>query len=137
MKVFIVSFLVGGLFSAGLTLSGMINPKKVIGFLDLFGSWDPALIFVMGGAVGLNLVLFKFILRRKKPIMIDSFSLPQIKSVDKKLIIGSILFGIGWGLVGICPGPGIVNLVQLDLKFSLFVLSMFVGFIFEFKFLRK
>ena len=137
MRVFAISFLVGGLFSTGLILSGMINPKKVIGFLDLFGNWDPALIFVMGGAVGLNLLLFKLILKRKNPVMIDSFSIPKIKSVDRRLIFGSMLFGIGWGLVGICPGPGIVNLVQLDMKFSLFVLSMFAGFIFEFKILRK
>ena len=128
--------IVGGvLFSIGLVISGMINPNKVIGFLDIFGNWDYALAFVMGGAVIVNLILFPFILK-KKPLCDETHHLPSNKQVDKKLIIGSALFGIGWGLVGICPGPGIVNLVTFDTKALAFVGAMIVG-MFAYRFLES
>jgi uncharacterized membrane protein YedE/YeeE len=119
--------LVGGvIFSVGLVISGMTNPQKVIGFLDLFGDWDASLAFVMGGAVIVNLILFKMIIK-KKPLFSDSHNIPNNKIIDTKLILGSAMFGIGWGLVGICPGPGIVNLVTFDVTAITFVISMTVG----------
>jgi uncharacterized membrane protein YedE/YeeE len=125
MKSF-ASFISGVIFAVGLVLSGMTNPQKVIGFLDLFGSWDYALAFVMGGAVITNFVLFKFILK-KKPLFASKHHIPLNKSIDSSLLIGSSLFGIGWGLVGICPGPGIVNLVTLDLKVFIFMGAVILG----------
>ncbi len=124
---FAVSFVAGILFSIGLVISGMTNPNIVIGFLDIFGEWDMRLIFVMGGAVGVNLVLFRLILKRKRPLMSESFSLPTAKDIDFKLILGSVLFGVGWGIMGICPGPGIVNMVTAQPLFIVFIGCMLVG----------
>ncbi len=125
----LVGFVVGIIFAVGLVISGMTNPDKVIGFLDIFGSWDPALVFVMGGAVAFNLVSFAFIKKRPKPICHTEFDIPTNRVIDKKLIIGSSLFGIGWGIAGICPGPGIVNLSLFDPKAFVFVGSMLVGMV--------
>lgn len=120
--------LAGGLiFSIGLVVSGMTDPKKVIGFLDVFGEWDYALAFVMGGAVFVNLIFFTFILKRN-PVYYKSHDLPKSDtSITSSLVIGSAMFGVGWGLVGICPGPGIVNLVTLQSNSILFVGAMIVG----------
>lgn len=123
----LVGLFTGILFSIGLTISGMVNPRKVIGFLDLFGDWDPALIFVMGGGVTINVLLFKFILKRKNPIFAKEFLMPTKVDIDKRLIIGSILFGIGWGIGGVCPGPGLANIFTLNAKAIVFVLSMLGG----------
>ncbi len=122
----LVSLTMGVLFSIGLSVSGMINPEKVIGFLDLFGIWDYSLAFVMGGAVGVNLVIFPVILK-KRPVFSKVFHLPTKEKLDLNLVLGSILFGIGWGLGGVCPGPGIVNLARLDIQSVVFVLSMLIG----------
>ncbi|MDC1173925.1 YeeE/YedE family protein [Bacteriovoracaceae bacterium] len=122
----IISLISGIIFAIGLVISGMVNPEKVIGFLDIFREWDYSLAFVMGGAIGVNLLFYKLVLS-KKPLFADAHSLPLNKSIDKKLIIGSALFGIGWGLAGICPGPGIVNLVTLKTGAFWFVGSMLVG----------
>jgi len=123
----IINLIIGALFSIGLTISGMVNPNKVIGFLDIFRDWDPSLIFVMGGGVGLNIILFKFILKRKNPIFESEFSLPTNKIIDWKLFLGSALFGIGWGIGGICPGPALANLFLFDTRIIAFIISMFVG----------
>ena len=123
----LVAFFLGILFSIGLTISGMVNPNKVIGFLDIFRQWDPDLIFVMGGAVSINLVLFRLILKRNKPIMAANFQLPGLKLIDRNLVLGASLFGIGWGIGGICPGPGLANLFTLKLEPLVFVLFMLVG----------
>lgn len=123
----LISFLLGALFSAGLSISGMVNPDKVIGYLDFFGQWDPSLVFVMGGGVGLNLILFKFILKRNQPVLEGHFSIPKNKKVDARLIIGSALFGIGWGLGGVCPGPGLSNLFLLSPQVIAFLISMIAG----------
>lgn len=122
----LIGLVAGLVFGIGLVISGMTNPSKVIGFLDIFGDWDYSLAFVMGGAVLVNLILFKLILKRK-PVLEDSHSLPTKFEIDKRLISGSALFGIGWGLVGICPGPGIVNLVTLNFNAVIFIISMVVG----------
>lgn len=125
----IISLISGFIFSLGLIISQMINPEKVQGFLDVFGNWDVSLMFVMGGAVGVNFVLFPFILKRK-PFLADRFSLSGKTKVDQNLIIGSMMFGIGWGISGICPGPGIVNLVSFKFEVVVFVISMFTGMTF-------
>lgn len=124
----LIGLLSGIVFGVGLVISGMTNPIKVVGFLDIFGEWDYSLAFVMGGAVVINLILFTLILKRK-PLLEEDHSLPSIFKVDKKLISGSALFGIGWGLVGICPGPGIVNLVTLNINSIVFIISMITGMI--------
>lgn len=126
MKALIISFISGIIFAIGLSVSGMVNPEKVKGFLDIFGNWDISLAFVMIGAIGLNFFSFKVITKRK-PVCSDSHQLPTNNTVDKRLITGAALFGAGWGLLGICPGPGIVNLVTLNSNAFLFVISMSVG----------
>lgn len=124
----LIGFVSGLIFAIGLVVSGMTNPDKVIGFLDIFRNWDPALVFVMGGAVAFNLVTFNLVKKKKsKPVFHTTFDLPTKKDIDKKLVIGSTLFGIGWGIAGICPGPGIVNLSLLDPKAVVFVVSMLSG----------
>jgi len=126
MKSIMISFLSGLIFAAGLSISGMTNPEKVIGFLDLFGNWDASLAFVMIGAISLNFFTFKKI-TQKKPLYSDSHSLPTKSNIDLKLFLGAALFGMGWGILGICPGPAIVNLVTLDSNAILFVISMTAG----------
>ena len=116
----------GLIFAIGLSISGMINPNKVIGFLDVFGRWDYSLAFVMAGAVVFNFFAFKY-LKNKKPICSNEHFLPTKTEIDKNLVLGSILFGTGWGLAGICPGPGIVNLVTLNPQIMLFLLAMIIG----------
>ena len=123
----VISYILGALFSVGLSVSGMVNPDKVLGYLDFFGKWDPSLVFVMAGGVILNLILFKLILKRESPLMDADFSIPANKIIDKRLIIGSALFGIGWGLGGVCPGPGLSNLFLLNPKVIAFLSAMVVG----------
>ncbi len=123
----VISFVAGIIFSVGLVISGMTNPQKVIGFLDILGQWDYTLAFVMVGAIGVNLVTFTFIKKRGNSWCGDTLDLPKAKLIDSKLIAGSALFGIGWGLLGVCPGPGIVNLVTLNPIAIAFVVSMVVG----------
>lgn len=135
MKSIITSFTSGIIFSIGLSISGMTNPGKVKGFLDVFGNWDISLAFVMIGAIGLNFFTFKKI-TNKKPLFSDDHFLPTKKDIDRRLILGSSIFGIGWGLLGICPGPGIVNLVTLNSNAILFVISMTSGML-AFKLLEK
>jgi uncharacterized protein len=120
-------FLVGLLFGLGLCLSGMTYPAKVIGFLDLAGAWDPSLAFVMGGAAAVAFVAFRVAARRQKALSGEPFHLPAAKTIDARLVVGSLLFGVGWGLVGLCPGPAIVNLGFLDGRAALFVACMAAG----------
>lgn len=122
-----VSFFVGFTFALGLGISGMTRPDIVQGFLDIFGNWDPRLMGVMVGAIGLHFVTFRLIVRRPAPVCGASFDLPEKKSLDRRLIVGAILFGVGWGWAGICPGPGIVGLASGKMPFLLFVGSMLVG----------
>ena len=123
-KLFLV-FLAGALFGMGLAISGMTDPGRVIGFLDLFGAWDPALLFVMAGAVGVY-GLGMLILRRFQSCNLD---LPSAKSspIDRRLVIGSAIFGLGWGLGGFCPGPALANLGALQVEALLFVPAMAIG----------
>lgn len=122
------AFLVAGiLFGLGLTISGMSNPGKVIGFLDLAGNWDPTLLLVMGGGVLVTIPAFHWILKRPEPLFADKFYLPTIKQVDRKLLAGAVLFGIGWGIAGFCPGPALAALVTLNSSVLLFVAAMIAG----------
>ena len=124
----LVSLFCGIIFGIGLVISQMINPAKVLGFLNLFGEWDPALAFVMIGALIISSPLFHLLKNKEKPIFSSSFSISNKKEIDKKLIIGSILFGAGWGLVGLCPGPAITSIALLNMSSVTFVIAMFVGF---------
>ena len=105
-----VVFLAGFLFAIGLGVSGMTNANKVIGFLNIAGSWDPALAFVMVGAIGAHLATFKWITRRPSPIFADKFSLPTRQDINPRLLGGAAIFGMGWGLGGFCPGPALASL---------------------------
>jgi len=100
----------GLLFAVGLALSGMTEPVKVLGFLNFFGRWDPTLAFVMMGAVGSHAILFRVIIRRAKPVLAGEFAIPSKRDLDRALILGSALFGVGWGLSGYCPGPVLTSL---------------------------
>ncbi len=121
------SLICGVLFGLGLAISGMINPAKVIGFLDITGAWDPSLAFVMGGAVVVTAIAFRIILKRPKPVLAAAFQLPSRRDFDKHLIAGAAVFGTGWGLAGLCPGPAISSLAFLDTKILIFVVAMIAG----------
>ncbi len=123
----ISEFLAGLLFGTGLLLSGMTDPGKVIGFLDVTGTWDPSLALVMGGAIAVSFLAFGVAKRRKASFLGAAFRLPVSDKVDKPLIIGSLIFGVGWGLVGFCPGPAIVSMAAGQPKALIFGLAMFVG----------
>ena len=125
----IVSFISGIIFGAGLSVSNMINPEKVLGFLDIFGLWDPSLIFVMMGAIIISAPVFFLFRSKNKPLFVDKFTMPTLKSIYKNLIVGSGTFGIGWGMVGFCPGPAISSLALLNTYSVYFVLSMLGGFL--------
>ncbi|MDB4542717.1 YeeE/YedE family protein [bacterium] len=123
----IVALLCGLVFGIGLAVSGMTDTAKVLGFLDLFGNWVPDLAFVMGGAVCFTLVAFRFVLRREQPLLTPAFSLPTSTAIDRRLLGGAAIFGIGWGVYGYCPGPAISALVYLDSKTVIFVVAMLIG----------
>jgi len=119
--------LIGTLFGAGLALSGMLNPAKVAGFLDLFGVWDPSLAFVMGGGVIANFIGHRIVTRRAAPVFGDGFSIPTRTDIDSRLLLGAALFGVGWGLAGLCPGPAIASVLLAPGEVVLFVLTMLAG----------
>jgi uncharacterized membrane protein YedE/YeeE len=120
-------FLVGLLFGWGLLLSGMTDPGKVQGFLDLFGPWDPSLAFVMGGAVLVGLFAFAVAKRKTTTFLGGALHLPRSSDIDKPLIVGSLIFGAGWGLAGFCPGPGLVSMAAGEVKALVFVGAMVAG----------
>jgi uncharacterized membrane protein YedE/YeeE len=122
------AFGAGALFAVGLVVSGMTQPAKVAGFLDFFGDWDPALAGVMGGGVLVNLVLHRWITRKLgRPLLDVSFWIPSRRDIDARLLVGAAIFGVGWGLGGYCPGPGIVSLVTGAAEAWVFVLFMIAG----------
>ena len=124
----LISLLSGIIFGLGLTISGMVNPQKVLGFLNIFGEWDPSLIFVMVGAIIIFAPLHFIFKRKSRPIFAKEFQIINNRNIDKKLLIGSGLFGVGWGLAGLCPGPAIASISFLNPSSLIFVLFMFVGF---------
>ena len=128
----LISFLVGILFALGLGLSGMTQTHIEKGFLDVFGDWDWRLMGVMIGAISVHAITYRLIISRTSPLLDSKFYVPTKKEIDKKLIIGAALFGLGWGWAGICPGPGIVSLVSGETNFIVFILAMLSGmFIFK------
>ncbi|MEO9101757.1 MAG: YeeE/YedE family protein [Burkholderiaceae bacterium] len=121
------SLLAGLVFGVGLIVSGMANPAKVLGFLDLAGPWDPSLAFVMGGAILVGLVAFHFGSKRTRSLLGAEMKMPTARGIDRRLIIGSTLFGIGWGVAGFCPGPALVALGMGEMKALIFVAAMLAG----------
>lgn len=122
-----IEFIVGLLFGWGLLISGMTDPGKVQGFLDLAGAWDPSLAFVMGGAVLVGLFAFAVAKRRTTTFLGGALKLPTATQIDKRLVAGGLLFGIGWGLAGFCPGPGLVSMASGESKALVFVVAMVAG----------
>ena len=130
----IVSLFCGIIFGIGLVISEMINPAKVLGFLNIFDKWDPSLAFVMIGALIVSTPLFHLFKKNDKPLFSSNFLISNNKEIDKRLIIGSILFGAGWGLIGLCPGPAISSLALLNISSVAFVFWMSIGFYIASKF---
>ena len=124
----IISLVSGIIFGVGLVISEMINPEKVLGFLDLFGNWDPSLAFVMIGALIVSSPLFHIIKNKEKPLFAEKFNYSNNKEVNNRLIVGSALFGAGWGLGGLCPGPAISSIALININSITFVFAMFFGF---------
>jgi len=121
--------LVGILFGGGLALSDMINPARVLAFLDLAGAWDPSLAYVMGGALLPSALGYLVVRRMRRPVMAEAFCIPQVRTIDPMLLTGAALFGAGWGLVGLCPGPAIAGLAFGLWQPWLFVIAMLAGMI--------
>lgn len=127
MKTSFAAFGVGLLFALGLGISGMTQVQKVVGFLDIFGAWQPTLIFVMGGAIGVHFIAYRLIMKQKSPLFENRWHLPTHKGISPALIVGSLLFGLGWGLGGFCPGPALVSLASFQSRPWIFVVSMLAG----------
>jgi hypothetical protein len=127
MPAILASFVCGLIFGAGLLISGMTQPEKVLGFLDIFGAWDATLAFVMAGAVAVTSAGFALARRRSAPLLAPAFAWPTRSDIDAPLVTGAVLFGIGWGLAGFCPGPALVNLAGLSAPVVVFVMAMVVG----------
>ncbi len=113
MRGLLPPFVGGFVFALGLGISGMTDADKVLGFLNLAGDWDPALAFVMVGAIGVHLILYRLIVRRPSPLFGDRFHLPTRRDISPRLLTGAAIFGVGWGMGGFCPGPGLVSLAGL------------------------
>jgi uncharacterized membrane protein YedE/YeeE len=127
MPLVVASFACGLIFGAGLLISGMTDPEKVLGFLDIFGAWDATLGFVMAGAVAMSSAGFALARRRGAPLFAPGYLWPTRRDIDAPLAVGAVLFGVGWGLVGICPGPALVNLAGLSPPIIVFVGAMVIG----------
>ncbi|MGO3421544.1 MAG: DUF6691 family protein [Pseudoalteromonas distincta] len=123
----IMMVVIGFIFGLGLIISGMTNPAKVINFLTYGNQWDPSLIIVMVVAMLIMMFTWLWVAKKEKPLISGTFNLSNLKNIDARLIIGSVLFGLGWGLSGICPGPGLVQLVSLKMEFLLFFAAVLGG----------
>lgn len=128
MKQNLIALLCGTLFGIGLSLSQMINPNKVLNFLDISGRWDPSLMFVMMGALAVTFIAFKLIIKRPTPIIAESFHISKKSAIDKSLLLGAAVFGIGWGLSGYCPGPAVAGLGLLSWESVIMVVAIYLGF---------
>jgi uncharacterized membrane protein YedE/YeeE len=127
MNAFVFALGAGFVFGTGLWVSGMANPGKVLGFLDVTGNWDASLLLVMAGAVAVTLLGFRVVLKWKKPVLAESFELPRKSDIDTPLVAGAAIFGIGWGIAGYCPGPALTALATLSAESVVFVAAMIVG----------
>ncbi|MBB1472492.1 YeeE/YedE family protein [Luteimonas sp. MC1782] len=137
MKRFIAAaFASGALFGLGLAFSGMTDARRILGFLDVAGNFDPTLAFVLGGAVATTLLLFRPVLRRGRPLFADDFRLSELRHVDARLLTGAALFGMGWGLAGYCPGPALAGLGVGSVEALWFVPAMVVGIVLQRVFAR-
>lgn len=125
----VIEFFVGLLFGLGLLFSGMTDPAKVQGFLDLAGAWDPSLAFVMGGGVGIGLIGFAWAKKQAVSLSGNMFHWPELLQVDRALVLGSMMFGVGWGLAGFCPGPALVSMAGGNDKAWVFVMAMVLGMV--------
>ncbi len=134
MKQNFIAIAAGILFGLGLGLSQMVDRGRVLGFLDIAGLWDPTLLFVLGGAVTVTVVAFRFVLRWPQPLGAEKFYLPTRKDIDKPLLLGAVTFGIGWGISGYCPGPGITALVLGSWNPLLFILAFLAGSLLQHQF---
>lgn len=123
----LIAIICGLIFGIGLAASGMTDTSKVQGFLDIFGHWDGSLLFVLGGALGTTLLTFRLLLKRKAPLLAEHFLLPIKTTVDKPLMLGAMIFGVGWALVGYCPGPAFAALAYMQWQTLLFVATTLVG----------
>ncbi len=123
----VTAFIAGLVFGIGLLLGGMTDPAKVLGFLDLAGNWDPSLAFVMGGAVLVGLVAFRVAGRRERSLLGEAMRLPTATRIDRRLVLGSIAFGVGWGVAGFCPGPALASLATGGTRVLLFTGAMLAG----------
>jgi len=137
MKTNLVALLSGIIFGLGLAISQMMNPNKVLNFLDITGNWDPSLAFVMMGALGVGILSFRFILKRPAPLFTDAFHVSLKSHIDKPLVIGSAIFGIGWGMTGYCPGPAFASLGLFSTEAVIMVISIYAGFFSHRFFIKK
>ncbi len=126
-RTILAAFGAGLVFAAGLGISGMTQPSKVLAFLDVAGAWDPSLALVMGGAVGVYFLAQRLILRRPKPALADAFMIPAPRPVDRQLILGAAIFGVGWGIVGFCPGPAVVSFATGAREALIFIPAVLLG----------
>ncbi len=137
MRRNLASLLAGLIFGFGLALSGMTHPEKVLGFLDVAGAWDASLLFVLGGAVTVTVVTFRIILRQKKPLLAERFFITEETRIDRPLILGASLFGIGWGISGYCPGPAIALIAAPNWEIWAFLPAAVLGALAEKHFERR
>lgn len=128
MKANLVALLSGVIFGLGLALSQMINPNKVINFLDVTGNWDPSLAFVMMGALAVTMLSFCFILKRSSPLLDSGFHVSKQTIINRPLLLGAVIFGIGWGMSGYCPGPAVASLGLLSVEGIIMVIAIYAGF---------
>lgn len=126
-RIPIIEFVAAVLFGLGLSISGMTSPQKVIGFLDIFGDWDPSLMMVMLGAISVNALVYRFVKKMPNPLFSKAFLLPKRQDITPQLVAGSALFGIGWGVAGFCPGPGVVSILTGSQSSIVFIVAMLVG----------
>ncbi len=136
MKKNLPAFIFGIIFALGLGIAGMTQPQKVLGFLDVFGHWNPSLMWVMVGAILVHSVTYRLVIKRRSPLLAAEFQIPIKKDVDVKLVGGAILFGVGWGISGFCPAPAVTSLVALDPNTYVFVGSMLFAMA-VFRFLKR
>ncbi len=128
MKTNLVALVAGVIFGLGLALSQMIDPNKVLNFLDVTGNWDPSLAFVMMGALAVSMLSFRFILKRSTPILESGFHVSKQAIINRPLLLGAGLFGIGWGMTGYCPGPAVASLGLLSIEGVVMVVAIYAGF---------
>lgn len=125
----IIPFISGLLFTTGLVVSGMTQPSKIVGFLDFFGAWDPSLMMVTLGAVAVYMPAYRWVMRLQRPLFSPAFSLPTLQDIEPRLVIGAALFGVGWGLAGYCPGPGVASLASGNAAPLVFMVTLLAGMI--------